>query len=219
MVPGVNRLAKIVESLEKCGINTSNASTISILQRLAKNDRNLEVGSVNTELAFSTYVNVKEAAGTETKSCIGSETGMKVNGSVFPEFPFILSAHDAAGAAKLVKILRVPDGATSLSIRLQDVNYEAESVKFIHASIVPMQRSTIEIDLEMAKKSNCRVGVNEVLIMPWCTSTLDKHPSNCLDWIGIQGRRILDALQYLHTYPGGDTLTSMSRPRIFSWTT
>jgi serine/threonine protein kinase len=203
VVPAVNRLAKIVESLEKCGINTSNASTISILQRLAKNDRNLEVGSVSTELALSTYYNVKDAAGTETKSCIGSEIGMKVNGSVFPEFPFILSAHDAADAAKLVKILRVPDGATSLSIRQQDVKYEAESVKFVHHSIVPMERTTINIDSELARKVNCRVGVNEVLIMPWYTSTLNLHPSNCLDWIGIEGRRIFDALQYLHDYPDG----------------
>ena len=199
----VNRMAKIVESLKKCGINTSNASTASVLVQLARNDRNLEVGSVNTELALSTYENVKEAAGTETKSCIGAEIEMKVNGSVFPEFPFILSAHDAAEAAKLVKILRVPDGATNLSIRQQDVIYEAESAKFRHDAIVPMERKTIIIDSELAAKVNCRVGVNEVLIMPWYTSTLNKHPSNCLDWIGIEGRRILDALQYLHAHPDG----------------
>ena len=48
-------MEKIVASLQKCHINTRNASTISVLQRLARNDRNLEVGCVNTELALSTY--------------------------------------------------------------------------------------------------------------------------------------------------------------------
>jgi serine/threonine protein kinase len=127
----------------------------------------------------------------------------RVNGSVFSEFPFILSAHDAADAAKIVKILRVPDGATNLSIRQQDVIYEAESAKFLHDAIVPMERKTVVIDSELAAKVNCRVGVFEVLIMPWYTSTLNKHPSNCLDWIGIEGRNIFDALQYLHAHPDG----------------
>ena len=146
---------------------------------------------------------MKEAAGTETKSCIGAEIGMKVNGSVFDEFPFILSAHDDDGVPKIVKILRVPEGASSLSIREQDVRYEAESVKFIHTSIVPMINKIIIIDPEMAAKANCRVGVNEILVMPWYTSTLNKHPSNCLDWIATQGCRILDALKYLHSCSEG----------------
>ena len=194
-----NRMEKIVLSLKKSGINVSNASTASILLRLARHDRDLEVGSVNTELALSTYENLKVEAGTETKSCIGAEIGMKVNGSVFEDFPFILSAHDAAGDPKLVKILRVPDGANGLSIRQQDIRYESESTKFVHNSIVPMQSKTINIDVELAAKVNCRVGVNNILIMPWYTSTLNKHPSNCLDWIALQGRRILNALQYLHS--------------------
>lgn len=101
---------------------------------------------------------------------------------------------------KLVKILRVPEGALSRPTREQDVRNEAQSVKFIHASIVPMERNTISIDHELAAKANCRVGINEVLVMPWFTSALNKHPSNCLDWIAIQGSRILDALKYLHSY-------------------
>ena len=111
-------------------INTRNASTISVLQRLARNDRNIEVDCVNTELAFSTYENVTEAADTETKSCIGTDIGMTVNGSMFDDFPFSLSARNAVNESKQVKILRVPDGSTSLSSRQQDVLCESESVKF-----------------------------------------------------------------------------------------
>jgi serine/threonine protein kinase len=144
------------------------------------------------------YTNVKDAAGTETKSCIGNEIGMKVNGSIFENFPFILSAHDANGAPKVVKILRVLDGASDLSLRKQDVRYEAESCNFQHPCIVPSDRKTITIDAELAAKANCRIGDNMVLIMPWYTSTLNQHPSNCLDWIDRQGRRIWDALEYLH---------------------
>ena len=196
-------MEKIIASLKKCNINTSNTSVTSVLQRMARNYRNIELGSVNTDLALSTYENVRDAASTETKSCIGAELGMKVNGSVFDDFPFILSAHDSDGAAKLVKILRVSEGASQLSLRLKDVLYEAESSKFVHCAIVPMERKTIVVDLELAAKANCRVGENEVLIMPWYTSTLNKHPSNCLGWIATEGGRILDALKYLHTHPDG----------------
>jgi len=191
-------MAKIVQSLKKCGIDTESAKANFVLQRLARNDRNLEVGSVSTELAYSTYQNVKDSAGTETKSCISSKLGIKVNGCPFPDFPFILSARDEVGMPKLVKILRVLEGTTSLTIRQRDYEFEAESVKFVHASIVPMKRSTIKIDVELAAQANCRVGDIDVLIMPWYISTLDKHPSNCLDWIGIEGKKILGALQYLH---------------------
>ena len=191
-------------SLKKCHVNTSSASVISVLQRLARNQRYVELASINTELALSTYENVRDTAGTETKSCIGGELGMKVNGSVFDDFPFILSAHDSDGAAKLVKILRVPEGATQLSLRQRDVRYEAESCKFLHDAIVPMERKTIVIDLELAAKVNCRVGENEVLIMPWYTSTLNKHPSNCLSWIATEGTRLLGALKYLHAHPDHD---------------
>jgi len=196
-------MEKIVASLKKEHINTDNPNVVSVLQRIAHSDRNLEVGSVSTALALSTYENVRDCAGTETKSCIGKEIQMKVNGSVFENAPFILSAHDSTGACRLVKILRIPEGPTALSIRAQDMRYEAESVKFVHPFIVPMERKSILIDWQLAKKANCRVGQNEVLIMPWYTSTLNQHPSNCLDWIVVQGRRLLEALYYLHSFPEG----------------
>ena len=79
-------------------------------------------------------INVKDFASTETKSCIGAEIGMFVNGSVFDDFPFILSAHDADGTSKLVKILRVVDEVTPLASREQDVrNEEAECVKLVYS--------------------------------------------------------------------------------------
>lgn len=61
-----------------------------------------------------------------------------------------------------------------------------------------MESRSISIDKELAKKASCRVGDNQVLIMPWYASTLNKHPSNCLEWIGQQGRGVLEALKYLH---------------------
>ena len=192
-----------MNSLKKSRIKTSNMDVAIVLERMSRDERNLEVGSVSTDLALLTYERAKAEAGTETKSCIGMALGMKVNGPVFEAFPFILSAHDSEGSAKVVKILRVPDGASELSLRQKQVTLEAESCKFVHDSIVPMTRQSIEIDVEMAARVNCRVGKNEVLIMPWYTSTLNQHPSNCLDWIASQGCRVLAALKYLHSFPGG----------------
>lgn len=196
-------MQKIVNSLTKRHINISNPAVTSVLQHLGRHDRYLEVGSVNTDLAVSTYENVRDAASTETKSCIGAEIHMKVNGSVFDEFPFILSAHDSAGALRLVKILRVPEGCSALTTRQQDLQFETESVKFVHSAIVPMECKTITIDLELARKANCRVGKNHILIMPWYTSTLYKQPSNDLEWIAREGKKVLEALQYLHSHPDG----------------
>ena len=89
-------MGKNALSLTKCVINISSAST-SILQRQARHDRYLEVGSVNIELALNRYENVREAANAETKLCTGAIIGMKANvyGSVFVDLPFILNAHDA----------------------------------------------------------------------------------------------------------------------------
>ncbi|RYG62784.1 protein kinase family protein [archaeon] len=52
--------------------------------------------------------------------------------------------------------------------------------------------------MELATRASCRVGMCQVLIVPWYTSTLNKHPSNCLGWIAIEGRRVWEALQFLH---------------------
>lgn len=59
------------------------------------------------------------------------------------------------------------------------------------------------IDWESARRANCRVGIHKVLVMPWYTSTLRRQPLNCLEGIAKQGKRILDSLKYLHTYPDG----------------
>ncbi len=201
---------------EDYNINTSNPAVVDVLERLAKNDRNLEVGSVSAELAYGIYTSVKESAGTETKSCISNTLGMKINGPVFDEFPFIFSAHSPTGDGVLVKILRVAEGTNQLATRIADMKYEAESSKFVHDCIVPSERRTISIDADTAQKAHCRVGENEVLIMPWYTTTLNKHPSNCLDWIALQGRRILEALKYLHNFPGGGFVhMDVKAPNIF----
>lgn len=196
-------MQKIIDSLRKRRINTSSPAVTSVLVHLARNDRNLEVGCVSTDLAVSTYENVRDAAGTETRSCIGAEIGMKVNGSVFEDFPFILSAHNSAGELRMVKILRVPEGSSALSARQQDLEWETESAKFVHPGIVPMECKTITIDMDLARKANCRVGENKILIMPWYTSTLHKQPSNDLEWIAREGMQVLRALQYLHALPDG----------------
>jgi hypothetical protein len=104
------------------------------------------------------------------------------------------------GVPKIVKILRVPEGTLSLELRRQDQQYEIDSVKFHHDCIVSAEHHKIIIDHETARKAQCRVGENDVLVMTWYHSTLNKHPTNDLTWLGAQGRRILSALQYLHNF-------------------
>jgi serine/threonine protein kinase len=78
------------------------------------------------------------------------------------------------------------------------VQHEIRACSFQHDAIVPMIHQRIEVDLEMSVKANCRPGVNDVLIMPWYTSSLNKCPSGNFTNIAIQGKRIMSALEYIH---------------------
>jgi serine/threonine protein kinase len=171
----------------------------TVVSRIAQSDRLLDYGSISTNYAVDMYEDVKLSAGSATKSYIGEFLGMKVNGSVFENFPFLLSAIHRDGSLKIIKILRGADGTSDLSTRQRDVMYEIESCRFFHEAIVPMTHAFIGADLELARVANCRVGCRDVLIMPWYTNTLDKFPSSVVDWIAVQGNRIMAAVEYLHS--------------------
>lgn len=167
------------------------------MQRIGRSERLLDIGSMDAEMAERLYRQLKDEVGTETKSFIGESLGMRINGAVFEDFPFILSAMEGR-TAKLVKILRVVDGAGPLEDRELDVSYEIASADFTHSSIVPMVHRIVSIDQETAVRAHCKVGENNVLVMPWYHGSLNKHPSRCLNWIADEGTKLLDALRYLH---------------------
>jgi serine/threonine protein kinase len=195
VVESPNRIHRIVQTLqEKCHINRPDSAVIS---RIAKNERLLDLAVINTAYTYEVYENVKNLAGTETKSFIGEVLDMRVNGNVFEDFPFVLSAKRDT-EAKLIKILRVADGASKLASRLEDLQFEILACRFSHEAIVPMEHHRIDIDVTIAAKANCRVGENHVLVMPWYTATLNKFPSNDFKWIAAEGHRIFNALEYLH---------------------
>ena len=95
--------------------------------------------------------------------------------------------------------MRVAEGVSELSIRTKDVQNEIDACNFQHDAIVPMTHSQIEVDQDTSRRVNCRVGRNNVLIMPWYQATLNKYPSTCLSWIDVEGRRIMSALEYIHS--------------------
>lgn len=194
--PRQNRLDTILRSLAKSRIARPDAAVVS---RIAQSDRLLDYGSISTNYALDMYEDVKSSAGSATKSFIGAYLGMKVNGSVFENFPFLLSAIDKDNSPKIIKILRVADSTSDLRTREQDVKYEIESAKFCHEAIVPMSHTSIVVDNELARVASCRLGRSDVLIMPWYLSTLDKFPSSALEWIAVQGNRIIAAVDYLHS--------------------
>ena len=177
------------------GINRPDEVVVS---RIAKADRLLDYGIMNTEFAYRVYTDIKESAGTETKSCIGKVLKLFINGPIFENSPRILSAKDDS-SLKMVKILRVAFGQGSLESQEADIRHEIfASETFSHEAIVPSKHSKVEIDRETAIISNCRVGVNDVLIMPWYITTVNNCPSSDLVWIARQGQRIFAALEFIH---------------------
>ena len=160
----VNRFTRIFYFLKKMNIDRPN---IEVIEKIAKSERLVEAASFSTSLAYSTYINVRDSAGSRTKTYIGKELGMRINGSVFEDFPFIISAETAEGKYVLLKILKISDGATSCDIRKQDIAYESDACRFIHEAIVPMERRSISINMEIALAANCSAGIIDVLVMPW----------------------------------------------------
>lgn len=186
---------KFVDSLKKCHITKPDPI---VLGRIAKSNTLLNIGAFNTESANDLYLDVKETAGTETKSYIGEFLGLRINGPVFENFPFLFGAKKG-NESKMIKVLRVADGTIGLELRQKSIDYEIHACEFRHEAIVPMEHASIVVDNEIAKICNCRIGKNDVLIMPWYTSTLNKYPSGDLQWIAEEGTKVMNALEYIHT--------------------
>jgi hypothetical protein len=144
----VSRIGKILQSLRKCHIDRPNET---VLNRIAKSESLLDLGSLQTEYACSVYDSVKSLAGTETRSYIAKILGIRINGPVFDEFPFLLSAADGT-SLKMIKVLSVADGVSSLQSRQQDIAFEMKACEFHHEAIVPMEPHQIVVDLETAKR-------------------------------------------------------------------
>ena len=52
---------------------------------------------------------------------------------------------------------------------------------------------------DVALDANCTAGEIDVLVMPWYLSTLNKVPSGNKNRIAKEGRKLLSALQYIHS--------------------
>lgn len=133
----MNKIEKIVNSLKKTHITRPD---VAVLSKISKSNRLLNFGAINTDHAISVYEDVKNMAHTETKSYIGKILGFRVNGSIFEDFPNIFSAKDAT-SSKMIKILCVADGASSLESRKQDLKNEIHACQFRHEAIVPMENA------------------------------------------------------------------------------
>lgn len=102
-----SRIEKLVDSLKKHSINRPDAST---LQRISRDDKLLDFGSINTECAYDICRRVEEIATTATKSFIGKTLNLYINnGPISDDYPNIFSARDET-SFKMVKILRVGGG-------------------------------------------------------------------------------------------------------------
>eukprot|EP01031_Cornospumella_fuschlensis_P028095 gene28095-33927_t len=141
-------------------------------------------------------------AGTETKLYIGEVLGMQLSEPPFDVFQSILAAKDMGSfSPKLVKILRVADDSSVPKARWeQNGRFEVEaSSKLRHEAIVSARHVCIDADSDVSRRVGCRVGICDVLIMPWYTTTLDKLPTGDLSAVATGGKRLLCALEYVHS--------------------
>jgi serine/threonine protein kinase len=170
-----------------------------VLAKISSCERFLDLGCLSEDDAVNLYRSFKELIGTQTKSVISVLSGLRINGPVFSDYPFILSAKED-GVPKMVKIVRVADGGLDMAVRLQDLANEIKAAEiFIHDAIVPMRHIRIEIDTETAGIAGCRSGSNSLLVMPWYLGTVNIFPSAELPWIAVEGFRLISAVDFIHS--------------------
>ena len=143
---------------------------------------------LKTDYALCVYRNFQRVVGTETKSHIGRQIGLKINGPVLKEFSNILSAKDETDNMKLLKVLQIGEGTS---------RHEITACGFSHRAIIAMKH--YKIDVETAKVVRSRTGENDVVVMPWLVCSLNVCPSGDKKWISKQGFLIYDALNYIHS--------------------
>jgi hypothetical protein len=192
-----NPLEIIINSLKKSNIDRPDPVVIS---RVSKAPLLIYRALLSTSYAEDVYREVKGIAGSETKSVISSTSGYLINGPAFDDFPFIFAATSSLnGSLRLVKVLRVPEGVQDCKVRRQDLDYEIyASDHFKHDAIVPMEHLHIDIDAETASIAHCRMGSNDILVMPWFSTTLNRLPTQNFPLLNVQGRQLMSALEYLH---------------------
>ncbi len=191
---------KVISSLAKCNINRPDEN---ILRRISKSDSLLRHASTSTDYAYNLYDELKITVQTPTQTYIGEIVGLNVDGPLDMDMGIlnVFKASDInTGQLKVMKILRVPEGTKDYSIRKKDIEYEVYAANnFKHDAIVPMTHHRVELDTYWMKILRTNINLNEVLVMPLFSASLNSTPSNMSSAIiSRQGFRILDALEYIH---------------------
>jgi len=141
-----------------------------------------------------------------TCGVVESRLNIYVNGPSFGDSkPFLLSAVDKNGIHKIVKLLRVnTNSLQSMTNKIAEREMEKEAGKILNLSevqdgLVTAEVITIDIPHQEAHHTGGNGGQVVALVMPKYQATVATSPRFFPDTILNEGKRILIALQFIHS--------------------
>jgi hypothetical protein len=202
----VNKIAVLRDLLK---VHKISDPTNSILYKIATYPYILDDACSSSERAIDIYREFQALPKTFTVALIVGEFGLTVNGPKYGDNPFVLTATDMkTGHLKIVKMLRLSSQSLlPLEARTFELKMEIQACEILslanpsHAFVNAIMMS---YEINESHASFLGMGISRdlrVLIMPEYPRSLTTTSKIPCDGLASEGRRILDALKFMHTVP------------------
>jgi serine/threonine protein kinase len=145
------------------------------------------------ETAFDLYMRVKALPGTTTRMVFSAELKLSVNGEAFSDKLNLLSAVDDSGNLLIVKILTIKDDPSSRDSRLMELSRELRAVRLLN-----LERPLVAFVTSRVVSVTVHDKPVDAIVMPRYSASLRHLPKLHYSLIDCQGRRILEAVRFMH---------------------
>lgn len=176
------------------------------MSRILRSGPLLDWAIQSTDNAVDVYDEFKAMVTTLTKSYIGEAVGVRINGSFDDQFPFLLAGlGNVDFLPRVVKILRRSDDfRLSHKQRQEQLDMEVRVSEILQditgIALVPTTAAVVSLPSDVARHGTTnQEGLVTVIIMPRYIGTLHTIPTGSLDYLAIQGARLVAAVRALHS--------------------
>jgi hypothetical protein len=157
------------------------------------------------DAALELYERVRTLPSTFTKKLVAAQGGLLVNGPLSHDTPKILTGSRLDGRPILVKLLILGfDDTRQVNVRTAELNCEADCCEKLAAAdqdhsyaLVPYEVVAMDVTADMVSQTR-QSGAVKALVMPRYLGSIARAPSCPVIVVVREGRRIIDALRFMH---------------------
>jgi Protein kinase domain len=181
---------------------------VDILNKIRASYASEMLASIHdVESAMDLYERVNGMPSTFTKAIVEHQTGTHINGPLMLDTPKLLvGSRSPRGRPIVVKLLILDfDEARPQSVRDADLQSEAKccvdlELERLHCrvALVPCEVFKLSATPDMVGQTR-RCGEFTALLMPRYFGSLVRSPFSFPESVATDGRRLIDALRYMHT--------------------